>query len=71
MNDNLLQHDQATLAHINEVRENIWLLIKELDNRAQIHDASAYITDLREDYNSAEEAAEAWHQYMINKYETT
>lgn len=34
-------------------------------------DPSAYIADLKDGYNSADEAIEAWNQYMINKYETT
>jgi hypothetical protein len=40
MNDKLLLHDSETLKHINKVRENLWLVIQELDKRAQIHDAS-------------------------------
>lgn len=42
MNEELLTHDSETLKHVNEVRENIWLLIKELDHRAQVHDASKF-----------------------------
>jgi len=41
-NEELLTHDSATLAHVNEVRENIWTLIKALDKRAQVHDASKF-----------------------------
>ena len=48
MNDNLCQHDHETLKHINEVRANIWVLIKELDQRAQIHDASKFENPERE-----------------------
>lgn len=40
MNDQLLLHDSETLKHINDVRENLWKLIRELDSRAQKHDAS-------------------------------
>ncbi len=40
MNDKLLLHDSETLKHINDVRENIWKLIRHLDERAQKHDAS-------------------------------
>lgn len=42
MNDNLAIHNSETLKHVNEVRDNIWSIIKELDNRAQIHDASKF-----------------------------
>lgn len=38
----LLNHDSATLKHINEVRANLWQLITELDKRAQEHDASKF-----------------------------
>ena len=68
MNDNLLQHDQATLAHINEVRENIWLLIKELDNRAQIHDASKFDNPEREIF-AANTAKLAVTSYGTPEYE--
>ena len=42
MNQELIIHDSETLKHVNEVRQNIWTLIKELDHRAQIHDASKF-----------------------------
>lgn len=42
MNQELITHDSETLKHVNEVRNNIWTLIKELDNRAQVHDASKF-----------------------------
>lgn len=42
MNEELLLHDSETLKHVNEVRNNIWTLIKELDHRAQVHDASKF-----------------------------
>ena len=42
MNEELALHDSETLKHINEVRNNIWLLIKELDNRSKVHDASKF-----------------------------
>lgn len=42
MNEELLLHDSETLKHVNEVRENIWNLIKHLDKRAQVHDASKF-----------------------------
>lgn len=42
MNEELMLHDSETLKHVNEVRENIWSLIKELDHRAQVHDASKF-----------------------------
>jgi G3E family GTPase len=40
MNEKLLLHDSETLKHINKVRENLWNVIRDLDHRAQIHDAS-------------------------------
>ena len=42
MNQELLTHDSETLKHVNEVRANIWTMIKELDRRAQVHDASKF-----------------------------
>jgi hypothetical protein len=48
MNDKLLYHDSETLKHINEVRENLWLMIRELDERAQIHDQSKLQSPERE-----------------------
>lgn len=42
MNEDLILHDSETLKHVNEVRSNIWNLIKELDSRAQVHDASKF-----------------------------
>ena len=42
MNEDLLLHDSETLKHVNEVRANIWSLIKHLDKRAQVHDASKF-----------------------------
>jgi hypothetical protein len=42
MNQELMVHDSETLKHVNEVRDNIWTLIKELDKRAQVHDASKF-----------------------------
>lgn len=42
MNEELITHDSETLKHVNEVRKNIWELIKELDHRAQVHDASKF-----------------------------
>jgi len=42
MNEELMLHDSETLKHVNEVRENLWLLIKELDQRAQDHDKSKF-----------------------------
>jgi hypothetical protein len=42
MNQDLLTHDSETLKHVNEVRANIWTLIRELDNRAAVHDASKF-----------------------------
>lgn len=42
MNQELITHDSETLKHVNEVRNNIWTLIKELDHRAQVHDASKF-----------------------------
>ena len=42
MNSELIEHDSETLKHVNEVRNNIWILIKELDRRAQVHDASKF-----------------------------
>jgi predicted house-cleaning noncanonical NTP pyrophosphatase (MazG superfamily) len=42
MNDELILHDSETLKHVNAVRENIWELIKHLDERAQVHDASKF-----------------------------
>lgn len=42
MNEELILHDSETLKHVNEVRSNIWKLIKQLDERAQVHDASKF-----------------------------
>lgn len=42
MNADLITHDSETLKHVNEVRSNIWSLIKRLDARAQVHDASKF-----------------------------
>lgn len=42
MTQELIVHDSETLKHVNEVRDNIWTLIKELDQRAQVHDASKF-----------------------------
>jgi hypothetical protein len=42
MNQQLLDHDSETLKHVNCVRDNLWILIKELDRRAQVHDASKF-----------------------------
>lgn len=42
MTQELLNHDSETLKHINEVRGNLWLMIRELDRRAQEHDASKF-----------------------------
>jgi hypothetical protein len=42
MNEELLHHDSETLKHVNEVRANIWTLIKELDHRAAVHDSSKF-----------------------------
>lgn len=42
MNSELIEHDSETLKHVNEVRNNIWTLVKELDHRAQVHDASKF-----------------------------
>lgn len=41
-NEELLLHDSETLKHVNEVRGNIWNLIRELDHRAAVHDASKF-----------------------------
>lgn len=48
MNDKLLYHDSETLKHINEVRQNLWIIIQELDRRAQIHDQSKLESPERE-----------------------
>lgn len=42
MNEELMTHDSETLKHVNEVRANIWTLIKELDRRAAVHDSSKF-----------------------------
>jgi hypothetical protein len=42
MNEQLMLHDSETLKHVNEVRQNIWKLITELDRRSQVHDASKF-----------------------------
>ena len=42
MTQELIIHDSETLKHVNEVRDNIWTLIKELDQRAQVHDATKF-----------------------------
>lgn len=41
-NEELLLHDSETLKHVNEVRGNIWTIIRELDKRASAHDASKF-----------------------------
>jgi hypothetical protein len=46
--DLLTTSDSHTLEHINEVRKNIWKLIRELDTRGQIHDASKFHSPERE-----------------------
>ena len=46
--DLLTTSDSHTLEHINEVRKNIWKLIRELDTRGQIHDASKFQSPERE-----------------------
>jgi hypothetical protein len=51
MNDKLQYHDSMVMGHINDVRQNIWTLIKELDQRAQIHDASKLQSPEREIYS--------------------
>lgn len=48
MNEKLLLHDSETLKHINDVRENLWKLIRHLDQRAQVHDASKMESPERE-----------------------
>lgn len=42
MNQQLMEHDSETLKHVNEVRANVWKLIKHLDTRAAVHDASKF-----------------------------
>lgn len=42
MNEKMLEHNSETLKHVNEVRNYLWLLIKELDRRAAVHDASKF-----------------------------
>jgi hypothetical protein len=42
MNEKLAKHYSETLKHVNEVRENLWRAIQELDHRAQIHDQSKF-----------------------------
>lgn len=41
-NEELLLHDSETLKHVNEVRQNIWNMIRNLDQRAAVHDASKF-----------------------------
>lgn len=53
MNQELLNHDSETLKHINEVRGNLWLMIQELDRRAQQHDASKFEEPERSIYAKA------------------
>ncbi len=48
MTEKLLLHDSETLKHINKVREKLWILIQELDKRAQIHDRSKFESPERE-----------------------
>jgi hypothetical protein len=43
MDEKMLNHNRETLKHVNEVRGNIQLVIKELDERAQVHDASKFV----------------------------
>ncbi len=42
MNENLNFHNSETLKHVNEVRKKLWLLIRELDDRASNHDKSKF-----------------------------
>lgn len=42
MNEALALHNSETLKHVNKVREKLWILIQELDKRAQVHDASKF-----------------------------
>lgn len=42
MNAELIKHDSDTLEHVNEVRKNVWEMIRQLDKRAQVHDASKF-----------------------------
>jgi hypothetical protein len=42
MNEELYIHDSETLKHVNEVRENLRVAIRELDRRGQVHDASKF-----------------------------
>jgi hypothetical protein len=48
MNEELAIHDSETLKHINQVREGLWKLIRELDLRAQNHDKSKLESPERE-----------------------
>lgn len=50
MNEQLVEHDTATLKHINDVRENLWLITKEIAERAKNHDASKLESPEREIY---------------------
>lgn len=49
----LIEHDSETLKHINEVRANLWHIIRHLDKRAQEHDASKFEEPERSIYASA------------------
>ena len=42
MNEELHNHYTQTLEHVNQVRGNLWALIKELDDRGRVHDASKF-----------------------------
>jgi hypothetical protein len=42
MNEKILLHNSETLKHVNEVRKWMWELIKQLDKRASVHDASKF-----------------------------
>lgn len=64
MNQELLNHDSETLKHINEVRNNLWLMIRELDKRAQEHDASKFEEPERSIY------AKALHKLAGTSYGT-
>lgn len=40
MNNNVIKSNLETVKHIHAVRENLYSIIKELDNRATLHDKS-------------------------------
>lgn len=69
MNEELAIHDSETLKHINQVREGLWKLIRELDLRAQNHDKSKLESPEREIF-AANQPKLAKTEYGTPEYES-